>query len=56
MVRSTKTRSFSLRDKTLERLDAWLAKQPLKVNVSSLADDAINQWLDRAEDDNETAS
>lgn len=52
----TQKRSFSIRKTTLQRLDAWLAKQPLKVNVSSLADDAINQWLDRAEDDNETSS
>jgi hypothetical protein len=45
-VRSTKTRSYSLRDATVQRLDAWLAKQPVKQNASAIMDVAISNWLD----------
>jgi len=41
--------TYTVDPAVLERLDAWVARQPIRVSKSSIVDDALTRWLDEQE-------
>ncbi|MCP4410160.1 MAG: hypothetical protein GY807_20945 [Gammaproteobacteria bacterium] len=55
-MKNTQTKALSLKNETVERLEAWMAKQPARPKASAVVDSAINGWLDKHDGSRTTAN